>query len=250
MSLLAFQNHKWPAGGGGGYTQNFIDTNGTGRISTTTAPGNSSAFTASVWVRPFNTTNVGTLFSAIDASSIGVRLFMFNNGGNLEFRWIIHDSAAAAAWIGMSLFGGLSANTVYHAYLAVDLSGGGTFTFLINGSAPSISNISGPTTGSGTVRLSQPIDVTWRDAGAGNPDVWDGRVSDLFFQAGSIIPYSNFHDGANGPTDITGVGSPFLLLGDTMTADERAGNTAQGWNDGFNIGSASMSVLSGTYTDA
>lgn len=229
------------------YSQNFIDTNGTARLSTNTAPGNNAKFTLSAWIRPFNTTSLGTVLSAMNGSGQGVRIFLFSDGGNLEVRWIVHDSAGTAVWIGMSQTGGLAANTTYHVYLAVDLAGAGSFDFLIDGAAPTISNIAGPAVGSGIVLLSQAVDIGWKDVGA--VDNWDGRVSDLFFQAGAILPVTDFISGG-APKSLIGVGAPFVFLGDTMTADERGGNAGEGWNDGFNLGSAAMSVLSGTFTDA
>ncbi len=227
---------------------NFVDTNGNARLSTTAAPGNAASFTLSCWVRPFNTSNTGTIISLMNGSGQGVRLMTFSNGGQIEPRWIVHDSAGTPAWIDMALTGGMAAGSIYHLYLAVSLSGAGIFDFRINGVTPTFDDVSSPTVGSGTILMSQAADVTWKDVGA--QDTWDGRIADLFFQAGAIIPHTSFIDGSGKPKDISGLGAPFLLLGSGMLADARAGDTAEGWNDGFNLGSASMSVVNGNYANA
>ncbi len=44
-------------------------------------------------------------------------------------------------------------------------------------------------------------------------------------------------------------GTARILLGQDMTANERSGNTAQGWNDGHNLGTAGALTVAGSFTD-
>lgn len=228
--------------GAPGYSLNEVDTNGTAELTTTAAPGNSASFELSTWIRR-NGAATGTWLAAMNASAQGVRFFIDGSGGSVGcMRWIIMDSANTAVYIARTT-NPLTANQLYHFYFSIDLAGP-TATVLLDGVAVALTDIVALNAGNGTIKLNEQLDVGHRD-GNDNGDV---TLSDLFFEAGAINGYANFHD-AGQPKSLIGLGSPFLFLGDAMTADERAGNAGEGWNDGFNLGSASLSVGSATFTD-
>lgn len=73
-------------------------------------------------------------------------------------------------------------------------------------------------------------------------------VKDVALYTNSTESPATLYNGGT-PFDLSTVGTPKVLLGGTQKADDLGGNAAQGWNDGFNRGTITLTVGSATFTD-
>ena len=226
------------------YAPNLVDTNGTAYL---TAPaGTNSAFlTLSAWITQ-QSPDTGYFLSLAGGNFIaksGV------SGTQSKFDVKIEDSAGTSVYRSTSTSAVFTNGGSYHIAVIIDLSApsaivavNGTDLVATGAMTDAVSLIAG----TGTIDHDLG---TWNllTAGGGS-NIPDVHISDLFIDTTQTHSLASLYNGGT-PPDLTGVGNPYIWLGGDMTADERAGNAGQGWNDSFNLGIASVTTVSNTFTD-
>jgi hypothetical protein len=116
----------------------------------------------------------------------------------------------------------------------------------VNGSDVAMTVSTSLVAGNGSIGHSRAQGFVASAAG-GSPG--DCQISDLYFDPTQVVAESSLHD-SGAAIDLSSVGSPWVYVGADMTADERGAESAQGWNDGYNLGSGgSLTVTSATFSD-
>lgn len=131
---------------------------------------------------------------------------------------------------------------------------GGVGEIYINGTEVSYDT---QTIGTGSIEWTRATGVLSNASGGANAD---GKFSDVWWDDNYWAPgtyLTSFYDaGSGGAQDLGRDGStptgsaPVIFLGGSMQADQREGNTSEGWNDGYNAGTGGNfdSVVTG-FTD-
>jgi len=212
------------------YEQNFVDNQGTAYLSSTSLGASDSAvMTFCTTINMVDTTTTTRLFLASGRTDIHL------TGGNLKVEVKSTSNTTLYDATGTTT---LSNGTDYHIHVEVDLGGTPSVTVTINGATETMTVSTAATTGT--------IDHT-RTSYSILDSAFDGNISDYFVDFTQAIDVSSFY--SSGALDISAVGSPAIFLGNDMTADERAGNASQGWNDGYNLGSGGTLTVTNTFVD-
>jgi len=231
-----------------GYTQNLIDTNSASGvdgadIALDSTFANSAALTFSIWFDLTTDTINGARF--LDCDSSGGCLVFSNGGGKLDVQ--IKDSASATVYSSQSTNVEFSTGTQYHLFIQVDL-GVPSLEIKIDGVNVTMNaNVSTITAGTGTLRSASPM-LFNRSA---NGRQIDGEVADVILDRAATFSAATLYNSGT-PPDLDTVGSATVKLGGLMTADERDGNTSEGWNDAHSEGTIldSAITVTGTFLDA
>lgn len=223
-----------------GYSQNLVGNQGTGCFTTTSLAGAADSefltlsFTAD-FVSDVDTTNIFFTSGRSFVSRAGqvIRVFLRATTGA-----ILYDAITPAI---------PASSGLRHILISADTGGSPTVNIYLDGIDISGSMIVTTAVTAGTIDHTRPgYGVLCSDSGTAIPDV--EQISDFFLDITAALPITSFYN--SGPLDLTGVGSPIIWLGSNMTANERAGNATQGWNDGHNLGSGgSLTVFSPTFVD-
>lgn len=224
-----------------GYTRNVVDNNGTARLTSAADTAHRQSITFAGW---FRTDTVGGQAVLVSWSSRS-ELRRFTDKLNVY----IEDSAATTRW-DVQIPSVFAVGTWVHIYVQVDLAAV-TAVVKINGTTISGGGMTINTALSGGTGLIYLNTGQVELLHSGATAIFDGSVSDLvdYHTTGAAKPSNDFYVSGTG-TDPTAIGTPFVVLGGTMTADARAGNTAQGWNDSYTPGSATITTNSATFTDS
>jgi len=215
--------------------RNFVDTNATANIAITPG-GSATCLTFSVWMSKKSSEVLSS--PRIITASQGFEVYSGTSGVLTVLIW---DSTGSARYSAQSPTGVIVPDTVQHVFISYDANTA-TPIVRVDGVLITMSVSTAPLTGNVRPnRVHGPLRVGVSVSAMTACDMW------LEYGA-SVRDFTLFWNGGVAP-DLTGVGSPQLWLGGNMMADERAGNTAQGWNDGFNLGSGTIIVTSGTFTD-
>lgn len=224
----------------GGYSQNWVDSADTAWMDTANnAVSDNAQMTFGGWFE-FDTldgSNQNIWFANGDITVLNI-----NPSNQLQLR--IRDSSKTQVLL-INTTSALSTGTVYHIYVTVDLSVP-SYTWEIDGSTPATSTSTSLAAGTGSIGFAGKFSVFSSSTGSNK---FKGKVTDFFFETGAIRANSLLYNSGT-PLDLTSLGSPTILLGDSMTADERDGDTAQGWNDYYNIGSVALGNGATGWTDA
>lgn len=218
------------------YTQNFVDSNAAATWSATAPAGDGAALTFSAWVKPLSLTNAIRIFAISGRSFVDI-----TTAGKLSVS--IVDSANVVGYASESVSALFSANVLAHIYVSANFA---TNTLVIEVNGATVSMVVDPATFTGGTGLTDldrspliaPAAYTGQDFQVSDWALWNS------VQANTAI-----YNGGT-PPDPTGFATqPLILLGGDMTADERGGNTAQGWNDGYHLGSAVVTVTTSGWID-
>ena len=224
-----------------GYTRQIIDNNGTGRHTSGNETEHRESLTFAGW---FNT---DTISSQAVLANWGTRseIRRFTDALNIH----IEDSSAAVTW-DVQVPSVFAVGTWVHIFVQVDLA-----------AVTAVVKINGATIGGGGMTINTALTggtgliymngdaVEILHTGAGF--IFNGLISDIviYHTTSAAKPSADFYAGGSG-TDPTVIGTPYVVLGGTMEADQRAGNAGQGWNDSYTPGSATVTTNSATYSDA
>lgn len=232
MSLLAPYILFPSGGGGGGYTQNFVDTQGNAGLTSAAIGGNEPALCLSFWFRPNDVSSTTNLYGVSGRTGIGMQ------ADNMSVT--LKDTANVTVYGSATSNGPFSVGNLYHVYIGADFAGG-TLEIKINGvDATMGSAVGGFDGGNGLTDMDRAISIL------GNTDC---EISDLLI-FDEIVSSASLYNGGTPPDPTTFTSpSPRVLVGADMTADERGGNTAQGWNDGYNIGVGGAFSVSNSFID-
>jgi hypothetical protein len=221
-----------------GYVQNFINTNGTGDL-TSTIGGTATKFEFAVWVKMLSLSTPAT--PRLIRASTAVDIYLGSSGVLSVQFW---DSSGSAIYGGTSTSSVLTTGLKTLVYVSYDAVAGAV-VIKVNGVDVAMSISTGPLTGN--LRPNRSHGVM-----KGASGVSQAIISDFYmnYHSGSMLGHAAFWNGGT-PPNVTTLGTPSILLGGTMKADaDASGNTARGWNDGYNLGTATLTVGSATFTDA
>ena len=214
---------------GGAYTQNFVDTNGTGWFQHSSAQAaNSAQWTFSAWVNPNDLSGSGRLWDCSGRGAItmaGDKLTVF-----------IKDSVNFTVYDATTTNAVFSLGTLVHIGIQIDLSAP-SIEITINGVAPAMTGSTAIAAGNGLVALARTTGLLAYNTGASPVDA---MVSDIYLERRAVVSLASLYNGGT-PPDLSAVGSPYILLGDTQVASN--------WNAFENLGTATLVAGSGTFTD-
>tara|TARA_R110000772_G_scaffold235182_3_gene346785 strand:- start:2841 stop:4349 length:1509 start_codon:yes stop_codon:yes gene_type:complete len=219
-----------------GYVQKMVDTNGNSRLQTFGGPSDSATLTFAMTLE-----QASFVFSALQANR-GTNGVNINTVNSSAIRVSVWDSNNLLCYVGET-----AQNTILNGvrktlYVSIDLSGALPVVDLkMDDGSELVSVTLTPSTSIANSGLINTGHDTQFLALNNNSNAFDGLVGDIFFQGGVILDPTLFYTNGE-PQDLTGVGNPFARFGGDMTADERNGNTSEGWNDAFNLGTGSMNA--------
>jgi hypothetical protein len=223
-----------------GYAPKFVNTNGTAHMQGTPSGASGTKVEFCVRIKPNDLSTPNPIRLLRASNGIDIR---FETNGAITV--VVNDSAGTVIWNAASASGQFVAGTERLLYVSYDATAAVGVVRRDN-AAVTMTPTVGPISGTGSVRpnLSHAI------LGFSAALVARMTVSDFYVRyANTLLGGDAFWNGGV-PLDFTTLaGSPQFHFGKDMTADERAGNAAQGWNDGYNLGSVTMTVNSATYTD-
>jgi len=225
-----------------GYTPNYVDNGGTAHFTRTGGPSNDAQGT---WYFLFKPNTVASGTQNIYVSS-GRSIFSRTTA---KMRLVIKDSANTTVYDATTTNDVFAAGVEVEVYIAVDLSAP-SIVIRVDGvdlvASGAMSVATSLAAGNGLIAHSRDQGILALSTGT---SILNCEIAQYWFDPTQVVAYSSFNDGSD-PLDLTSVGSPYVWFGDDQTADERGGNTSQGWNDTYNLGSATSLALSGTFTDA
>lgn len=213
-------------GGGGGYTQNLVDTQGSAYSTTLTfGVSDAATFTMSMWLN-FNTTSgTHTLLEVSGRTWIRVAggvLFVFLKGNDNTVFYNSNSSAAA-----------FTAGVQAHLCIEADI-GNGTLSIKIDGADVTM-DTDPATVSSGAYAFD--FDRTMYIGGDGANDL-DAVVADWIIDD-SIISASTLYNGGTPPDPESAIATPLMLLGGSSDYTD--------WNSGTNLGSGGSLTVNNTY---
>ena len=217
---------------GGAYTQNFVDTNGTGWFQHSSAQAaNSAQWTFSAWVNPNDLSGSVRLWDCSGRGAItmaGDKLTVF-----------VKDSANFTVYDAITTNAVFNSGTLAHIGIQIDLSVElePSIEIKINGVAPAMTGSTAIAAGNGLVALARTTGLLAYNTGAG---ITDAMVSDIYLERSAAVSLATLYNGGT-PPDLSAVGSPYIFLGDTQVASN--------WNAFENLGTATLVAGSGTFTD-
>lgn len=224
-----------------GYVQNFVATNATGQLSATPG-GTATKVEFSAWVKPQSLTTPAA--PRLIRASTGLDIYCSSSG---VLNVLIWDSAGTAVYSAVSAAGVIVTTSRQHVYISADWTTQ-TVVARVNGVLIAMTPSVGPIAGTASLRPNRLHEVMSVAASVAN-----FHASDFYlrYHSATMLGFSAFYNSGVPPEPTALGGSPQILLGGVMRAnDNNSGNSAQGWNDGFKLGSSTMTVTSGTYTDA
>lgn len=211
-----------------GYTLNRVATNSTGALSIDPG-GTATAVTFSARVNLLSLTVPNPV--RILRASNSVDIFAGNTG---QISFAVWNSAFTQIYNASSAAGVITAGVEAHIFASYD-GASGTPVLRVNGVAITMTPTVGPLTGALRPNRSHEI---LRSTG----NIANAIVGDFWLEYGAAPrDFAQFWNGGL-PPDLTGIGAPQLHLGGTMLAAD--------WNAGTNRGSGTVTVTSGTFTNA
>jgi hypothetical protein len=228
------------------YAYRQVAFNGSTQLSNATNLGLAAngSMTAAV---AFRLTSLATLQTLIgQTSSAPLGLFNVNVDGSVTLNSPTNFSNAGVAGATIVPAGGIVPGNDYVLHVAIR-SNPNLLQAWLNGQPQTV-------VGALLGTADMPAPTAWSIGGTpGGIQRMTGRLGLAWFDFGQLItdpaaffPAKNLGTNLSNPT-----GRPAIGFGDTQQADAMAGNTAQGWNDGFNQGDGTGTwTLTGSVTDA
>ena len=218
------------------YAQQLVNTNGSAVLVHPAFGGNEPSLTFSLWLRPATFEGTQDILSTSGRSRISLQ------GASLSL--LLKDTANAVCYSGVSSGAPFVLGQIHHLYVAADFAAD-ALVIELDGQPIAMDT---PTTAfasaAGAVDFDRSTTIF-----AGGVTSFSAAVGDLAI-FNTIVPNAVLWNGGVPPDPETLMPVPRILLGGSMTADQRLSNTAQGWNDGFNAGvGGPLNVLSATFTD-
>jgi hypothetical protein len=177
-------------------------------------------------------------------ASLGIGITISTSG---VITFSVWDSGATAIYNAKTSPNVVLKGKLAHIYATYDYATA-TPVLIVNGSTQALTATVGPLSGTGLARVNRLHYLVTDSATKPSVDITDYWLA----YTNSFVGVANFlrnPDDGSFP-DLTGVGAPQVWCGGNMLADADAtGNTARGWNDGYNKGSATFTVTSTGWTD-
>lgn len=214
-----------------GYSMAMVANNMLGKL-TVTPTGSATCLTFSAWVK--QKTNGSAV--RIIRGSTALEIY---TGTTRTLTVQIWNSSGTNIYNMTTATNVFPLDEIVHVFVSYDAVAG-VAVVRLNGVDVAATPTTGPLTGN--VRPARLHEFPFQ--------TFDGEFGDVWLEYGSAVqPYTTFYnDGV--PPDLTGVGSPVMWLGGTMRADaDVGGNTSHGWNDGYNLGSGTLTVVATGFTD-
>lgn len=218
------------------YVQNWVDTQDTAYLSFTGVTNN-AAFSFGLYVDPTSVTGFQRLIysTRIQIHMLGAKLGV-----------MIKDSANTIVYEGNSTGNVFTIDTACHIEVSINLS---TPEIRINKNGVGIAMTPSQTirAGNGLVHMTSITHNLFNEGGGAN--TLYAKITDLVFDPTQFLADGALYNGGT-PPDPTTFSAAAIILGGDMTADARGAEAAQGWNDGYSLGSiSSLTVGSGTFAD-
>jgi hypothetical protein len=219
-----------------GYVQKTYATNGTANIAITPG-GTATKFELSMWVKP-----VLSVISRFLRRASSVDIYTATNG---TLNVLFFDSAGTAIYTATSPAGTISAASKQHLYVSANWTTQ-TVVVRVNGVAITMTPTVGPIAGTSSLRPNFAHEIMWTGTTVMTADFSDYYLA---YHSGNLQGYAAFWNGGT-PPDLApivaaqaaaGIGSPQLRLGGAQTAANL--------NAGQNLGSGTITVTTGTFTD-